>query len=141
MCAGASESCSTADAEAKADPEDSEMSAEFAGDASGFYVVAPLDEWFMDDYTVNSLITGDMERCWEITMLLMDEGYYDESDSMYSLLTFLRETQDKKLSSKVSIDYTGTAHDKLNLQYLQYWGEKSGNLWEAVGVDGEMTGT
>ena len=128
-------------AEAKADPEDSEMSAEFAGDASGFYVVAPLDEWFMDDYTVNSLITGDMERCWEITMLLMDEGYYDESDSMYSLLTFLRETQDKKLSSKVSIDYTGTAHDKLNLQYLQYWGEKSGNLWEAVGVDGEMTGT
>ena len=32
-------------------------------------------------------------------------------DSMYSFLTFLRDTQDKKLLEKVSINYTGIIQD------------------------------
>ncbi len=118
--------------EAAADPDlgDAEINAEFTGSASGLYVIAPPDEWFIDDFTVNSLVTADMDLCWEITILLMDEGYYNDEDSMYSFLTFLRDTQDKKLLEKVSINYTGIIQDKLRMQYLEYWGQKTGNHWE-----------
>ena len=70
-------------------------------------------------------------------MLLLDEGYYNEEDSMYSFLTFLRDTQNKKLPSKVSGDYIGTIQDKLKLQYLEYWGKKSGNYWEMKNSQGD----
>ena len=70
-------------------------------------------------------------------MLLLDEGYYNEEDSMYSFLTFLRDTQNKKLPSKVSGDYIGTIQDKLKLQYLEYWGLKSGNCWEMKNSQGD----
>ena len=129
--------CAAAVAEADPDLGDTEINAEFTGSASGLYVIAPPDEWFIDDFSVNSFVTADMDLCWEITMLLLDEGYYNEEDSMYSFLTFLRDTQNKKLPSKVSGDYIGTIQDKLKLQYLEYWGLKSGNYWEMKNSQGD----
>ena len=129
--------CAAVEAAADPDPGDMEINAEFTGSASGLYVIAPPDEWFIDDFTVNSLVTADMDLCWEITILLMDEGYYNEEDSMYSFLTFLRDTQDKKLLEKVSINYTGIIQDKLRMQYLEYWGQKTGNHWEMRNSQGD----
>ena len=46
----------------------------------GYYVVAPPAAWQMEDWGFYTILTADPGVYWKITMILLDEGYYDSDD-------------------------------------------------------------
>lgn len=92
---------------------------------AGYYVVAPPAAWQMEDWGFYTILTADPGRYWEITMILLDEGYYDNDDTWYAFLTNLRDNMENSLYHPV---YKAPDEPSAELMepYLDYWSQESG---------------
>ena len=92
----------------------------------GYCAVLPPESWFPDTHTADTIITRDMDTCMRITLLLLEEGYY-EGDRAYEFLSDFEGDWEPGDSMAVQTD--NALRYELALQYLEYWGEETGNSW------------
>lgn len=92
---------------------------------AGYYVVAPPAAWQMEDWGFYTILTADPGRYWEITMILLDEGYYDNDDTWYAFLTNLRDNMENSLYHPV-YEAPDEPSAELMEPYLDYWSQESG---------------
>ena len=92
---------------------------------AGYYVVAPPAAWQMEDWGFYTILTADPGRYWEITMILLDEGYYDSDDTWYAFLTDLRDNMENSLYNPV-YEAPDEPSAELMEPYLDYWSQESG---------------
>ena len=61
-----------------------------------------------------------------ITLLLLEEGYY-EGDRAYEFLSDFEG--DWEPGDSIAVQTDNALRYELALQYLEYWGEETGNSW------------
>ena len=94
--------------------------------SEGYCAVLPPESWFPDTHTADTIITRDMDTCMRITLLLLEERYY-EGDRAYGFLSDFEGDWEPGDSMAVQTD--NALRYELALQYLEYWGEETGNSW------------
>ena len=83
----------------------------------GFYVFPPR-QWFLDDETAWTLYAYNGDIGWNLTWMLMDEGYYSPDDTAYDFFQTLQTpTGDLVFHATTSFRY------EMAEQYLYYWSE------------------
>ena len=92
----------------------------------GYCAVLPPEDWFPDTHTADTIITRDMDTCMRITLLLLEEGYY-EGDRAYEFLSDFEG--DWEPGDSIAVQTDNALRYELALQYLEYWGEETENSW------------
>lgn len=109
-----------------------------AAQAEGYYVVAPPAAWQMEDWGYYAILTADPDRYWEITMLLLDEGWYNESDDA-AWIEFLESLRDSMDAG--GDEFTCNAPDEPTADvmrpYLEYWHDETGGDYTLYYYDEE----
>ncbi len=91
------------------------------------YFVFPPEEWFEDDETAWTLFASSADTWWELTGILMDEGYYSPDDKAYEFLSNIRETGGDRY---LIVHAETTLRFELAEVYLTYWAEETGSSFE-----------
>lgn len=75
--------------------------------------------------------TLSMDTCWEITMFLLDEGYYPEEGFWYGFFSSLRD----KGGSTTVYRASDSLHEQLMRPYLDYWSQQTGGTYSLTMAD------
>ena len=100
----------------------------------GYYVVAPPAAWQMEDWGFYTILTADPGVYWKITMILLDEGYYDSDDIWYAFLIDLRDNMENSLYNPV-YEAPDEPTAELMEPYLDYWSQESGSEYTLYRLD------
>lgn len=88
----------------------------------GYCLIPPISlDGLEEGDSFSAIMTADMNLCWEITMFLLDEGYYPEEGFWYGFFFSLRDNE----GSSIAYQASDSLHEKLMRPYLDYWSQQT----------------
>ncbi len=92
----------------------------------GYCLIPPISlDGLEEGDSFSAIMTADMDLCWEITMFLLDEGYYPEEGFWYGFFSSLRDNG----GSTIAYLASDSLHEKLMRPYLDYWSQQTGGTY------------
>lgn len=92
----------------------------------GYCLIPPISlDGLEEGDSFSAIMTADMDLCWEITMFLLDEGYYPEEGFWYGFFSSLRDNG----GSTIAYLASNSLHEKLMRPYLDYWSQQTGGTY------------
>ena len=103
----------------------------------GYSIVLPPMEWFGEDGSFASVVTRDMDFCWQIMDALFNGGYYKPESVIGSYVYTLKAVEPVGGFIAYQSD-SSIVPSKLYLSYLDYWGETKGGVWSFYDKEGTV---
>lgn len=102
-----------------------------AQSAGHFVIPPPSLDGVREGDGFYAIMTADMKLCWEITMALLDEGYYPEEGFWYGFFSSLRDNGGSTMAYLAS----DSLHEQLMEPYLDYWSQQTGGTYSLTMAD------